>query len=163
MRRITADGKFQYRPSMVRYSIAVLVRLGGTAVFFLVVWLILGRSQASTLILALFAISIVLVPLSFIAPLLIRVEAEFGRIDGPNGFGFSTVLLNDVQWSDTWHSRAGLHIQGPNGAAVTVTRPYFSADELEEMFLVFTGGNRREPKEQSGEGLEAQNVLVADS
>lgn len=127
---------------MVRYTAAALVRITIWAGFWVIIWLIFGSTPLNILIFI--AILIAIFILSFVAPFLMLIEVQYGRIEGPDGFASSAVELAEVDWSRSTANSFAVHIQAFDGRAVTAERCHFSAEELEEMYLTFIGGNSAE-------------------
>jgi len=160
MRRDLGGGKLQFRPSMARYTVAAMIRVGIWARFWLAIWLIFGATPLNILIFV--AVLLALFVLSFVQPFLMLIDVRYGHIEGPDGFGSSAIDLEDVDWARSTADPLLLDIRANDGRAVFADRSHFSAEELEEIYLTFTGGNSGQSDSENEETDFSEADVAAD-
>jgi hypothetical protein len=136
MKRIFADERVEFRPSITRSSIplaitAVVVPLATGVLCWLglIQWWALGTAMAG---------AVLVFGISFLMPFLQTVVVRHGEISGPSGYGVNTLRLEKIDPARTFMDETGQAILVDDLGSVLVLAPIMlSAEEVREAVTLF--------------------------
>ena len=136
MKRVLADGRVEFRPSITASSLplaitAIVVPLGtgGLCSFGLAPWWMVATAIAG---------SILLFCISFLMPFLLAVVVHNGEISGPSGYGVNTLRLERIDPARTrMDAMGGVVLVDDLGSELRLAPGMLSAAEVREAIAIF--------------------------
>ena len=136
MKRVFADERVEFRPSITRSSVplaitAIVVPLatGGLCWLGLIPWWALGTAMAG---------AVLVFGISFLMPFLQTVVVRYGEISGPSGYGVNTLRLEKIDLARSLMDETGRAILVDSlGSVLMLTPGMLSPEEVREAVALF--------------------------